>query len=93
MKSTEYSCRSDSPVTKALFASGVDLSGGEIRKIAVFDKGERVEYGTFEELMEQKRLYFDFFENKLNISKMHCIINEICYIVYYKVNSIGAYRC
>ena len=113
----------DTPVTKALYASGVDLSGGESQKIAVvralykdapllildeptsaldpvaedeifqrfsemsrgktsilvshriystrfcdhiavFDKGEIVEYGHFEELMEQKGLYYDFFEKQ-----------------------------
>lgn len=111
----------DTPVTKRLSASGVDLSGGERQKIAiiralykdspvlvldeptsaldpvaeaavyhrfgemsrekttifisnriystrfcdkiaVFNKGEIVEYGTFEELLEQKGLYYDFFE-------------------------------
>lgn len=113
----------DTPVTKALYASGVDLSGGESQKvaivralyknspllvldeptsaldpvaehetfqkfaemskgktsilvshrvystrfcdkIAVFEKGRLVEYGTFEELMEQKGLYHDFFQKQ-----------------------------
>lgn len=113
----------DTPVTKKLFASGVDLSGGESQKvavvralyknapllildeptsaldpvaeheifrkfaemsegkttvlvshriystrfcdrIAVFEKGEMVEYGSFEELMERKGLYYDFFEQQ-----------------------------
>lgn len=127
----------DTPVTKALYASGVDLSGGESQKIAVvralykdapllildeptsaldpvaedeifqkfsemsrgktsilvshriystrfcdriavFEKGEIVEYGTFEELMEQKGLYYDFFDKQAE---------------YFKDASIGAYRC
>lgn len=118
----------DTPVTKKLFASGVDLSGGESQKIAVvralyknapllildeptsaldpaaeheifqkfaemsegkttvlvshriystrfcdriavFDKGEIVEYGTFEELMERKGLYYDFFEKQAEYFK------------------------
>lgn len=118
----------DTPVTKQLFASGVDLSGGESQKIAVvralyknapllildeptsaldpaaeheifqkfaemsegkttvlvshriystrfcdriavFDKGEIVEYGTFEELMERKGLYYDFFEKQAEYFK------------------------
>lgn len=113
----------DTPVTKRLSASGVDLSGGERQKvaivralykdspvlildeptsaldpiaesevyrkfaemsvkkttvfishriystrfcdkIAVFNNGEIVEYGTFDELMEQKGLYHDFFETQ-----------------------------
>lgn len=118
----------DTPVTKTLFASGVDLSGGESQKIAVvralyknapllildeptsaldpvaeyelfqkfaemsegrttvlishriystrfcdriavFDKGEIAEYGTFEELMEQKGLYYAFFEKQAEYFK------------------------
>lgn len=118
----------DTPVTKQLFASGVDLSGGESQKIAVvralyknapllildeptsaldpaaeheifqkfaemsegkttvlvshriystrfcdriavFDKGEIVEYGTFEELMGRKGLYYDFFEKQAEYFK------------------------
>lgn len=118
----------DTPVTKALYASGVDLSGGESQKIAVvralyknapllildeptsaldpvaedeifqkfsemskgktsilvshriysirfcdriavFDKGEIVEYGNFEELMEQKGLYYEFFEKQAEYFK------------------------
>lgn len=118
----------DTPVTKTLFASGVDLSGGESQKIAVvralyksapilildeptsaldpvaeheifqkfaqmsegkttvlvshriystrfcdsiavFDKGELVEYGTFDELMEQKGLYYSFFEKQAEYFK------------------------
>lgn len=113
----------DTPVSKTLAASGVDLSGGERQKIAVaralyknapvllldeptsaldpvaeheifqkfsemsdgkttilishriystrfcdkiavFDNGEMKEYGTFEELMEYKGLYFDFFQQQ-----------------------------
>ncbi len=113
----------DTPVSKTLSASGVDLSGGERQKvavvralykdapmlildeptsaldpvaeheifqkfaemsegkttvlishriystrfcdkIAVFDKGEMKEYGTFEELIEQKGLYNEFFEQQ-----------------------------
>lgn len=113
----------DTPVTKRLEASGVDLSGGEEQKvaivralykdspvlildeptsaldpmaeheiyqkfaemsegrttvyishriystrfcdkIAVFEKGEMKEYGTFEELMEQKGLYYDFYQQQ-----------------------------
>jgi ATP-binding cassette subfamily B protein/ATP-binding cassette subfamily C protein len=118
----------DTPVTKTLFASGVDLSGGERQKvaiiralykdspvlildeptaaldpaaeyeiyqkfaemsegkltvyishriystrfcdnIAVFDKGEMIEYGTFEELMELKGLYYDFFQKQAEYFK------------------------
>ena len=33
-------------------------------RIAVFDKGEIKEYGTFDELMEQKGLYYDFFRKQ-----------------------------
>lgn len=113
----------DTPITKALYASGVDLSGGERQKtaiiralyedapvlvfdeptaaldpaaeyeiyrrfdqmsegklavyishriyttrccdkIAVFEKGEIREYGTYEELMERKGLYYDFYETQ-----------------------------
>lgn len=113
----------DTPVSKTLSASGVDLSGGERQKvavvralykdapmlildeptsaldpvaeheifqkfakmsegkttvlishriystrfcdkIAVFDKGEMKEYGTFEELIEQQGLYSEFFEQQ-----------------------------
>lgn len=113
----------DTPVTKVLEPSGVDLSGGERQKIAivralykdspvlildeptsaldpvaeheiyrkfaemsagrttvyishriystrfcdkiaVLDKGEMKEYGTFEELMEQKGLYYDFYRQQ-----------------------------
>lgn len=32
--------------------------------IAVFDKGEIVEYGNFEELMGQRGLYYRFFEKQ-----------------------------
>ena len=118
----------DTPVTKTLFASGVDLSGGERQKvaiiralykdspvlildeptaaldpvaeyeiyqkfaamsegkltvyishriystrfcdkIAVFDKGEMKEYGSFEELMELKGLYYDFFQKQAEYFK------------------------
>lgn len=118
----------DTPVTKKLFASGVDLSGGESQRIAVvralyknapllildeptsaldpaaeheifqkfaemsegkttvlvshriystrfcdriavFDKGEIVEYGSFGELMERKGLYYDFFEKQAEYFK------------------------
>ena len=113
----------DTPITKTLFASGVDFSGGERQKIAiiralyknspilildeptaaldpvaeyelyqkfaemsegkltiyishriystrfcdkiaVFEKGEIKEYGTFEELMENKGLYYEFFKKQ-----------------------------
>ena len=113
----------DTPVTKRLEASGVDLSGGEEQKvaivralykdspvlildeptsaldpvaeheiyrkfaemsegkttvyishriystrfcdkIAVFEKGEMKEYGTFDELMGQKGLYYDFYQQQ-----------------------------
>lgn len=113
----------DTPVTKSLDASGVDLSGGErqkvaiiralykaspvlildeptaaldpmseyetyqnfvdmarnktailvshriystrfCEKIAVFEKGEMVEYGTFDELMENKGLYYEFYNKQ-----------------------------
>ena len=33
-------------------------------RIAVFDKGEIVEFGTFDELMSLKGLYYDFFEKQ-----------------------------
>ena len=33
-------------------------------KIAVFDKGEIVEFGTFDKLMNLKGLYYDFFEKQ-----------------------------
>lgn len=118
----------ETPITKQLFAAGVDLSGGERQKIAilralykespvlvldeptaaldpvaeyeiyrkfaemsegkltvyishrinstrfcdkiaVFDKGEVKEYGTFEELMELKGLYFNFFETQAELYK------------------------
>lgn len=118
----------DTPITKELFAAGVDLSGGERQKIAilralyknapilvldeptaaldpvaeyeiyrnfadmsdgkltvyishrinstrfcdkiaVFDKGEIKEYGTFEELMELRGLYFNFFETQAELYK------------------------
>lgn len=118
----------DTPITKTLSASGVDLSGGERQKIAVvralykgapilildeptsaldpiaehetyqkfaemsegkttvlishriystrfcdkiavFDKGEIKEYGTFDELMKQKGLYFDFFQQQAEYFK------------------------
>lgn len=118
----------DTPVTKTLFASGVDFSGGESQKIAVvralyknapllvldeptsamdpvaereifrkfaemsegkttilvshriystrfcdriavFNKGEIVEYGSFEELMEKKGQYYDFFEKQAEYFK------------------------
>lgn len=113
----------DTPITKTLFASGVDLSGGERQKtaiiralyedapvlvfdeptaaldsaaeyeiyrrfaqmsegklavyishriyttrccdkIAVFERGEIKEYGTYSELMERKGLYYDFYETQ-----------------------------
>lgn len=113
----------DTPITKALFASGVDLSGGERQKvaiiralyknspllildeptaaldptaeyelyqkfaemskdkltvyishriystqfcdkIAVFENGEIKEYGTYEELMQQKGLYYEFYQKQ-----------------------------
>lgn len=38
-------------------------------KIAVFDKGEMKEYGTFEELMEQKGLYYDFYQQQAEYFK------------------------
>lgn len=38
-------------------------------KIAVFDKGEIVEFGTFDELMSLKGLYFDFFEKQAEYFK------------------------
>ncbi|MDF2539594.1 MAG: putative transporter, partial [Herbinix sp.] len=118
----------DTPVTKTLSASGVDISGGERQKvaiiralykdspvlildeptsaldpvaeyeiyqkfaemsedkltifishriystrfcdkIAVFSKGEIVEYGTFEELQEQKGIYYDFFQKQAEYFK------------------------
>lgn len=37
--------------------------------IAVFDKGEIVEYGNFHDLMEQKGLYYDFFEKQAEYFK------------------------
>jgi len=118
----------DTPVTKTLYASGVDLSGGESQKIAVvralyknspvlildeptsaldpvaeheifqkfasmsegkttvlishriystrfcdniavFEKGEMVEYGSFDELMDKKGLYYEFFEKQAEYFK------------------------
>lgn len=118
----------DTPITKALSASGVDLSGGERQKIAisralyknapvlildeptsaldpvaehevfqkfvamsegktsvlishriystrfcdkivVLDKGEMKEYGTFDELMQAKGLYYDFFQQQADYFK------------------------
>ena len=118
----------NTPITKTLFASGVDLSGGERQKvaiiralykdspvlildeptaaldpaaeyemyrrfaemaegkltvyishriystrfcdkIAVFDKGEIKEYGTFEELMNLKGLYYDFYQTQAEFFK------------------------
>lgn len=118
----------DTPITKKLSASGVDLSGGERQKIAVvralykdapilildeptsaldpvaeheifqkfaemsegkttilishriystrfcdkiavFDKGKIKEYGTFDKLMEQKGLYYDFFQQQAEYFK------------------------
>ena len=118
----------DTPITKTLSASGVDLSGGERQKIAVvralykdspilildeptsaldpvaeheifqkfsemsegkttllishriystrfcdkiavFDKGEIKEYGTFEELMGLKGLYYEFFQQQAEYFK------------------------
>ncbi len=118
----------DTPITKELFAAGVDLSGGERQKIAilralyknspvlvldeptaaldpvaeyeiyrkfaeisdgkltvyishrinstrfcdkiaVFERGEVAEYGTFDELMELKGLYYNFFETQAELYK------------------------
>ena len=118
----------DTPITKELFAAGVDLSGGERQKIAilralykdsavlvldeptaaldpvaeyeiyrkfaeisegkltvyishrinstrfcdkiaVFEKGEIIEYGTFEELMALKGLYYSFFKTQAELYK------------------------
>ena len=118
----------DTPVTKTLAASGIDLSGGERQKIAVvrslyknasilildeptsaldpvaeheifqkfadmstnkttilvshriystrfcdkiavFDKGEIREYGTFDELMSLRGVYYDFFEQQAEYFK------------------------
>ncbi len=118
----------DTPVTKALDASGVDLSGGERQKIAiiralykdspvlvldeptaaldpaseyeiyrkfaemakekttvlishriystrfcdkiaVIEKGEIAEYGSYDELMAQKGLYYDFFQKQADYFK------------------------
>lgn len=118
----------ETPITKELFAAGVDLSGGERQKIAilralyknsqvlvldeptaaldpvaeyeiyrkfyeisegkltvyvshrlnstrfcdriaVFDKGEIVEYGTYDELMNLKGLYYNFFETQAVLYK------------------------
>ena len=118
----------DTPITKELFAAGVDLSGGERQKIAilralyknspvlvldeptaaldpvaeyeiyrkfaeisdgkltvyishrinstrfcdkiaVFERGEIAEYGTFDELMELKGLYYNFFETQAELYK------------------------
>ncbi len=38
-------------------------------KIAVFEKGEITEYGTFDELMELKGLYYNFFETQAELYK------------------------
>ena len=118
----------ETPITKELFAAGVDLSGGERQKIAilralykesavlvldeptaaldpvaeyeiyrkfaeisegkltvyishrinstrfcdkiaVFEKGEIIEYGTFEELMALKGLYYSFFKTQAELYK------------------------
>lgn len=118
----------ETPITKELFAAGVDLSGGERQKIAilralyknspvlildeptaaldpvaeyeiyrkfaeisdgkltvyishrinstrfcdkiaVFENGEITEYGTFDELMELKGLYYNFFETQAELYK------------------------
>ena len=118
----------DTPVTKTIAASGVDLSGGERQKvaiiralykdspvlildeptaaldpvaeyeiyqkfaemseskmtifishrisstrfcdkIAVFDKGKIIEYGTFDELLTLKGLYYDFFQKQAQYFK------------------------
>lgn len=118
----------ETPITKELFAAGIDLSGGERQKIAilralykdspvlildeptaaldpvaeceiyrkfadisdgkltvyishrinstrfcdriaVFDHGEIKEYGTFEELMDLKGLYYNFFETQAELYK------------------------
>ena len=118
----------DTPITKELFAAGVDLSGGERQKIAilralyknspvlvldeptaaldpvaeyeiyrkfaeisdgkltvyishrinstrfcdkiaVFERGEIAEYGTFDELMELKGIYYNFFETQAELYK------------------------
>lgn len=118
----------DTPITKELFAAGVDLSGGErqkiailralykdsavlvldeptaaldpvaeyeiyrkfaeisegkltvyishrinstrfCNKIAVFEKGEIIEYGTFDELMALKGLYYSFFKTQAELYK------------------------
>lgn len=118
----------DTPITKELFAAGIDLSGGERQKIAilralykdspvlildeptaaldpvaeceiyrkfadisdgkltvyishrinstrfcdriaVFDQGEIKEYGTFDELMDLKGLYYNFFETQAELYK------------------------
>ena len=48
--------------------------------------------GLLKSKWNKKGLYFNFFENKLNISKIHFIVNDIKNFVYYKINSIGAYR-
>lgn len=118
----------ETPITKELFAAGVDLSGGERQKIAilralyknspvlvldeptaaldpvaeyeiyrkfaeisdgkltvyishrinstrfcdkiaVFERGEIAEYGTFDELMKLKGLYYNFFETQAELYK------------------------
>ena len=38
-------------------------------KIAVFDRGKMVEYGTFDELMKLKGLYYDFFQKQAEYFK------------------------
>ena len=38
-------------------------------KIAVFDKGKIIEYGTFEKLLELKGLYYDFFQKQAEYFK------------------------
>jgi ABC-type multidrug transport system fused ATPase/permease subunit len=116
----------DTPITKALFASGIDFSGGEMQKIAiiralfktapilildeptaaldpvaeyeiyqkfaemsnekltvyishriystrfcdrivVFDKGEVVECGSYDELMELRGLYYEFYQKQAEL--------------------------
>lgn len=38
-------------------------------KIAVFDKGEIKEYGTFEQLMDMKGLYYDLYQKQAEYFK------------------------
>lgn len=66
----------DTPISRELDNRGEDLFGGERQRIAiiralyknspiiVFDQGRVAEIGTFDELIEQKGLYFEFYQKQ-----------------------------